>query len=725
MKEVARRFTYAIKRDWGSLVEMWERDKLAHTQERERRSRRGRRRGETDGEEEVRRRQVVALLSDGQISRAMTRVTSHGVASMDDPAVKAQVAAKYPARGRPLPARVPRGQPVEHLRALRDVLKGLQPGSSPGCGGMRPEFLRVVGEVMGEEDMEVMEEFGMVYLRGELPHWFYRVWLTVNTVPIFKTTGRCTVRPLGLRTPLLKLFHKQVVSQNIREVKSYLEPQQLGMSVAGAPKLVFSIRALLNSNRSFVCVKIDCKNAYNEQSRRATIDAFLEEPTLRHLAHFCAVTLAPVNGLEAGGTMWGEAEEGDTQGDSAASMRFCVALQPSLRRLDEACGAGGSGGMARGGADDITAIGPADIVFRAVVEFGREVEERCLLHWERTKSEVFSWDGVAPAGTPDSGGLPLAGEEVEETFQPGFLMYGVPVGTDEYCTHKLMEIARRIASDAQQTAQLLAGERQSLWTALRVSTSRRFDYWLQLAYPPVVEPVARWLDNQLWSMLETATGLTIARVAYNTPWNCVLPVPVVGKEENTFQEWVVRQPCKLGGFGLPALEDTAGPAFLGALEQSVPFFFGEDGICPQLSGVLGGAESFGEDAPETIRWRVMLGSGCREGEELRRVWNHLKEEEQQAATWLNREVRENLGKEVEGVGGTSCNGSTRGKVVEERAATRGELISQGLKEHPQWDKLSTAWLHSLPSPDTSLSSAEFSEAAAADLCLPSPANHLG
>ena len=43
----------------------------------------------------------------------------------------------------------------------------------------------------------------------------------------------------------------------------------------------------------------------------------------------------------------------------------------------------------------------------------------------------------------------------------------------------------------------------------------------------------------------------------------------------------------------------------------------------------------------------MLNSGCREGEELKRVWNLLKLEEEQAATWLGEEVQENLGAQVE------------------------------------------------------------------------------
>ena len=63
--------------------------------------------------------------------------------------------------------------------------------------------------------------------------WFYPLWLTVQTVPILKNSGRCAVRPLGLRTPLLKVLHKQVVSQNLPEVKAHLEPVQLGMSRAG------------------------------------------------------------------------------------------------------------------------------------------------------------------------------------------------------------------------------------------------------------------------------------------------------------------------------------------------------------------------------------------------------------------------------------------------------------------------------------------------------------
>ena len=90
--------------------------------------------------------------------------------------------------------------------------------------------------------------------------------------------------------------------------------------------------------------------------------------------------------------------------------------------------------------------------------------------------KVFTWEGDLPPGTTE--GLNLAGEVVDGRFEHGFLMYRVPVGSDCYCAYKLQKIAERIISDARQTVDLLAAERQSLWSALRLSIAQQFDYWL-------------------------------------------------------------------------------------------------------------------------------------------------------------------------------------------------------------------------------------------------------
>ena len=329
-KLVAQRFNSLVKGDWGNLVKLWEKDRSALREEQKRRGTKREERADSDRET----RQAVELIAKGQVSKAMNRMNSHGMASMADPRVMAQVKAKYPARGRALPARVTKGKPVENLKGLRDSLLKLEGGKSPGTGGLRAEFLIVLAEKMDEEQMELLESFGMRYMGGDLPPWFYKVWLTVMTVPLFKNADQEAVRPLGVRNPFAKSFHKEGVTQNKEEFVDFLEPEQLAMSVAGGGKLVFSVRMLGEERRDFVAVKIDMENAFNAVSRASIIEGLEEEPSLQHLAGLAAVVLAPAHGLEAGGHKWGESAEGATQGDPVSAPFFNIAWHKEVRKLD-------------------------------------------------------------------------------------------------------------------------------------------------------------------------------------------------------------------------------------------------------------------------------------------------------------------------------------------------------------------------------------------------------
>ena len=226
------------------------------------------------------------------------------------------------------------------------------------------------------------------------------------------------------------------------------------------------------------------------------------------------------------------------RGSTVGSI-FCMVIHPALRRLDDRCKA--AGGMARFGMDDGYAVGPKDIVMDAVQAFAEEVRRQCLLQLEWTKTEIFSWDEVLPAGCP--AGITLAGEDVDGVFQPGFLCYGVPVGTPQYATSQLWRRARTIVRDARRTVDVLGGEKQALWAALKWSISQRFDYWCQLSYPTDLQPAAAWLDSQLWGVLEEAVGAHIPRGEEGRGWECVPPVPVTG----SFASWLVRLPVRLGG----------------------------------------------------------------------------------------------------------------------------------------------------------------------------------
>ena len=58
--------------------------------------------------------------------------------------------------------------------------------------------------------------------------------------------------------------------------------------------------------------------------RARVVEALEEEESLCHLASHAATLLDPSSGLESGGSVWGEAHEGTTQGDPESGPYFNV-----------------------------------------------------------------------------------------------------------------------------------------------------------------------------------------------------------------------------------------------------------------------------------------------------------------------------------------------------------------------------------------------------------------
>ena len=95
------------------------------------------------------------------------------------------------------------------------------------------------------------------------------------------------------------------------------------------------------------------------------------------------------------------------------------------------------------------------------------------------------------------------------------MCYGIPLGSNEYISHQLQEKAQEIAEDAERTVEVLSGDRQALWSVLRLAIMTRFEYFCQLSPPSLSEPVAAWLDERLWA---PESG-----VSWRLPWASVSP----------------------------------------------------------------------------------------------------------------------------------------------------------------------------------------------------------
>ena len=302
----------------------------------------------------------------------------------------------------------------------------------------------------------------------------------------------------------------------------------------------------------------------------------------------------------------------------------------------------------------------------------------------------------------------------------------MPVDTDKYVEHMLSLKMVGIAKVACNSSEVLKDKRQSLWTILRLSLSQQLDYWLQLCYPSNIKAAANKMDEIMWEMLEKTADSNIPRIRgdNNSVENVMITIP--GLQEKTHQERVVRQPIRLGGFGIRSQKELSPAAFIGAVEQILPSFVGVKGICPQLAHLLGSME----DSQST--WQLLISSGCRTGRELLISWQTLQSEAVHMCDFLGINLEAPLSVIAELIGEGSENGSTRKRVLEQRECLRGSVLSKALeiypdktarpvKVWPQLDKLSTSWLLSLPGPHSGLASNIFSEAVCANLCLPSPA----
>ena len=243
--QVARRFHAVQRGDWGFLVLELERDTSQLEVRAGRRLERRREREESEEETKVRvAREAAALISKVQIGKAMRRLRSFGIANPDSEEVIEQLRVKYPGRGCPLPSHVLKADPIPSLADLRESLINLKPGIIPGCGGFRQEYLSLLGRKLSDEGMRNMEDFRMRYLRAELREWFYPCWLTVQCVPLFKTAEKDTLRPLGLRNPLAKMFNKEVVLGNREVVRERVEPLQTALTRGGGSIKAFSVRGV-------------------------------------------------------------------------------------------------------------------------------------------------------------------------------------------------------------------------------------------------------------------------------------------------------------------------------------------------------------------------------------------------------------------------------------------------------------------------------------------------
>ena len=144
------------------------------------------------------RREVLGMFTTGKGGQRIRRVVSNGITDSHDEKVKAELQEKFKPRQHAMPLSMKRVKPIQSFWSWKESLLSQEPGKSPGCGGMRPEYLTAFGEGLDDEELQLLEQFGLPCINGEIPPWLYGLWLTLQTVLLYKTAEREAVRPLGI-----------------------------------------------------------------------------------------------------------------------------------------------------------------------------------------------------------------------------------------------------------------------------------------------------------------------------------------------------------------------------------------------------------------------------------------------------------------------------------------------------------------------------------------------
>ena len=282
---------------------------------------------------------------------------------------------------------------------------------------------------------------------------------------------------------------------------------------------------------------------------------------------------------------------------------------------------------------------------------------------------------------------------------------------------------------------LLRNDNQAAWVILSTAMAHQLDYSIMLQYPSDMLECATLVDAGLWAALEKLSGQPrIPRAEEGAGVECVLNL-VPSISGRSYQCLLAAQPVKLGGLGLRSLVESRHPAFVGALEQAVPYIVANDlyesPLAPRLRAVLGNWTG-------GARWTDMLTVGSRTAREFHTAWTSLTVEAREIWNYLGEEPTGYLADAVEGAGGDSVDGSTRTKVVQQLEGLRHKLLVRALEQHPDRDsrpvtvyqnvsddKCAGSWLLAIPNRENSLSSKVFKEALSAHMCLPSPALREG
>eukprot|EP00873_Tetraselmis_striata_P010732 jgi/Tetstr1/430996/TSEL_020750.t1 len=213
---------------------------------------------------------VVALVEDGELSRAAGRLSSKGMGDLSDPAILPQPRNKHPFCSHPI-SDAANDIVVDEAALTVDMHVPYQ----ATCGARALTHAQRVSPLLGQGPAAVraMSEVASMYLQGRMPGWFNRLFASARLVAPAKKLGENgapNVRPVAVGEAERRAAAERAVVDNMKEAYlSVLAPSQLGVGIpVGDYMLIHGFRFIAEKlGPRAVIVHTDLRNAYDEAWR--------------------------------------------------------------------------------------------------------------------------------------------------------------------------------------------------------------------------------------------------------------------------------------------------------------------------------------------------------------------------------------------------------------------------------------------------------------------------
>lgn len=485
------------------------------------------------------------LISEGQLGRAIQALVSVGIAS-NTPATIVALREKHPEQIPPIPIILenPIAPPANFTYAqVEKKLKSFPKGSGAGPDGFRPDYFK---DMLTASNADGIKFYINAYTKvanltceGKTPEGFQPFFAGARLIAIQKPDNG--IRPVSVINAHSRMVSKLSSAHVIDDVKAYLAPSQVGVGIqGGASAAVHAINRIMEEEKlrpGMSVLTIDFANAFNQFKRDSLFQEIATHaPALMPLAN-TKYTIAPHLFL---GEALLSSQSGVQQGDPLGPMFFSLLIQRMILKIKEECP------LLKANVwylDDGTIIGPTADVLKAY-EIIVEESDSMGLKLNSDKCELWWPNGLAVNGNADQWSqFPL---EIKRNVGPGIKLLGIPVGhghAPEVVNHRIDKIASLldVIIDSGLTVH------SKLLLLRSCAAMPKFMFALQSTPPEHIQACIARFDTLVTDSLSTIIGDTISPV---TRSRMALPI-------------------SMGGLGIPTAADTALPAYLGSLIQTL------------------------------------------------------------------------------------------------------------------------------------------------------------